>query len=339
MNEQENKQPKSRPGWWKYVFNVHVLLLLIVIFIIVFIVLFIKGWGVKIDDDYIDKHGVYTDGRDCFDDLHPLTDAEGNLIANKSPHTILFFGNGEFARNRDSADNVVNMIAKQTGATVYNCSVSGSYLAALSPSVKFTESGLDVYNFYWLCLYLTWDERLDYFDWLESQPGANILPETDYLRKTLETIDMNKVDTIAVMYDGSDYLESHNYFNTENPTDVMTFTGNLAAGIDVLQAKYPHVRIIVLSPTYAFGVDDDGSYVSSDLKELNERKGREALSTYVLKECETTGQRGVSFLDNLYGTFNEDEASEYLEDHLHLNQKGRELLVKRFISALTLYDK
>lgn len=336
MSDQEQK---NKPDWKKLLLNSHTILLVLGVLIVLFIIFIIKGWGVKIDNEYIAKHGTYVEERDCYDDIQPLMDESGNLIANHSPHTILFFGNGAFAEDRDSDKNVVNMIAKQTGAKVYNCAVEGSYLAARTSSLMYTESGLDVYNFYWLCIYLTWDEKLDYFDWLRSLPTATILPETDYLEKTLRTIDMNEVDTIAIMYDGSDYLASSPYYNLENTTDVMSFTGNLAAGIDVLQAKYPHVRIMVLSPTYAFATDDQGNYVSSDLKEYNDKNGREALSSYMLKEGEVTGERGITFVDNLYGTFNEDEAPEYLTDNIHLNQKGKELLVKRFIGALTRYDE
>ena len=68
-------------------------------------------------------------------------------------------------------------------------------------------------------------------------------------------------------------------------------------------------------------------------------EGGATLSAYVMSECETAVNLGVSFLDNLYGTFNEDEAPEYLTDQIHLNQKGRELLATRFIGALTLYDE
>ncbi|MBR4731192.1 MAG: hypothetical protein IK081_00325 [Lachnospiraceae bacterium] len=333
MNEQSQENKKS--DWKKYVFNLHTLLILIAVIIIVFIVVRLKNWGTRVDQDYIDQHGIYTDGKDTYDVIYPLTDEDGNLLANKNPHTILFFGNAPFADERDSENGVVNMIAKATGAKTYNCSVAGSYLAAKSASIKETDFGLDVYNFYWLTLYLTMD-GLDYFDWLEVLPGAKILPETKQLRKTLETIDMSTVDTIAIMYDGSDYLAGSLMTNPDREDDIMSFTGNLLAGLRVLRAAYPKVRIIVLSPTYAFGVDENGNYVSSDQMIY---EGGATLSSYVIDECSTSISEYVSFIDNIYGTFNEDEAPEYLKDNLHLNQKGRELLVKRFVSALTQFDQ
>ncbi len=332
----------DKPKWVRLIFNVHTLILLLIVGIIVFLIVRFSHWGVKINNQFINERGIYTDGRDTYDDIFPLTDDDGNYLANKPPHTILFFGNGPLAEDRNSKDNVVNMIAEQTGSTVYNCSVEGSYLAAKSDSLMHTESGLDVYNFYWLCLYLVMHDEVDYFDWLESLPNATILPETKEIRKTLETIDMNTVDTIAIMYDASDYLTGSMMTDPDHPEEVMSFTGNLGSGIQILQQHYPNIRIIVLSPTYAYGVEDGGSYVSSDIKIY---EGGATLSAYVMSECETAVNLGVSFLDNLYGTFNEDEVEEtkgtenaFLRDNIHLTKKGKELLVKRFISALTRFD-
>lgn len=324
-----------RRKWWNYLLNFHTFFLVFAVFVIVTLLLFFKKWGIQVDEDYINENAIYSDGRDTFDIFAPHLDEEGNLLSNKSPHTVLFFGNGPLAEDRDSEDNVVNLVARKIGATVYNCSVSGSFLTAQSKTLRYSLSGQDVYNFYWLTLYLALDD-LDYFDWLEETPTAEIKPETAQLRHTLETIDMSTVDTICIMYDASDYLAGYQYCNEDNPTDIRSFVGNLQAGIEILQEYFPHTRIIVLSPTYAFGVEEDGSLVSSDVKSY---PGGQTLSTYVLKECEVVGEDGLTFIDNLYGTINEDEAPEYLRDHIHLNQAGREKLATRICSAITHYDK
>lgn len=328
----DEKQKK----WWQKFLNFHFLFLAVLLILGLFLILRLKNLGVSVGEDDINKVD-FSEGRETYDVIFPLTDEDGNMLANKAPHTILFFGNSPLADDRDSENNVVNMIARQTGSTVYNCSVADSLLAAHGIAPQSTASGQDVYNFYWLCIYLTMrEDKPDYFDWLESAPDAKVLPETKYLRSTLETIDMNTVDTIAIMYDGSDYLAGSPFYNVEYENDTLTFVGNLAAGLEILQAKYPTIRIIVMSPTYAFGVKEDGSYVSSDLKKYEDG---EILSSYVLKECEIAAQHNASFIDNLYGTFDEDEALDYLEDNVHLNQKGRELLVRRFIDALTRFDE
>ena len=111
-------------------------------------------------------------------------------------------------------------------------------------------------------------------------------------------------------------------YSDENPTDPTQFTGNLEASIEVLQNYYPQIRIIVMSPTYAYAVDENGDYVSSDMYIYN---GRDVLSTYVIKECYSANIHSVS--------------DEYLVDNLHLNVKGRKLIAKRFEFFLNYYSK
>lgn len=334
-NNQDNPVQSGKQPWWKHLLNFHVLFVVLIIAIITIIVARFNNWGVRVDvDEFFQNHELITGDEDTFDVFFPLMDEQGELLANKSPHTILFFGNSPLADDRESENNVVNMIARRTGATVYNCSVADSYLTASNYSLYGNESGIDSYNFYFLTIALA--EKLDVFSWLETNPKANILPETEEVRGIIETIDMDTVDTIAIMYDGSDYLAGNSFYNPEGRTDPITFAGNLEAGIEVLQKAYPHVRIIVMSPTYAFGVGDDGEYISSDIKTYGDGT---ILSSYALRECESAVSHNVTFVDHIYGTFNEDEASEYLTDNIHLNQAGREKVVQRFIQALTKFDE
>ena len=328
--------PESREQnkkWFQYLLNPHVFFLLLVIAIVLLIVFRFSRWGNRINpDDFI--HIKET--AETFDSMVPMMDENGNLLPSRNPHSILFFGNSVFADDRGSGNNVVNRIAEKTGATVYNCSVGGSFLASTNYDSRKNSSGQDIYSFYFLVLYLILHDQMDSFDWLESNPDANIFPETQEVRHILETVDMDTVDTIAILYDASDYLAGHTLSNPEKATDVTTFIGSLEAGLEELQKNYPHIRIIVMSPTYAFAVDENGEYVSSDIVSYD--KDGKTLSTYMLQECASAINRNVTFVDNIYGTFNEDEAPDCLTDNLHLNQKGREKVVERFIKALTYYD-
>lgn len=105
----------------------------------------------------------------------------------------------------------------------------------------------------------------------------------------------------------------------------------------MLQDIYPHIRIIVMSPPYAFSdqLDENGDYISSDIT----RYGQDVLSTYVIKEYGSCATRRVSFVDHLYGTITEDNAKDYLIDNLHLNVAGRREIAKRFVYALYYYDQ
>ena len=84
---------------------------------------------------------------------------------------------------------------------------------------------------------------------------------------------------------------------------------------------------------YAAAVDENGEYISSDIQ----RYGWDVLSTYVIRQCYSCNTRGVTFVDNLYGTITEDNAEQYLTDNLHLNTEGRRLVAERFLYALTYY--
>ena len=163
--------------------------------------------------------------------------------------------------------------------------------------------------------------------------GDSAPPEAMEVYNTLTGIDLSTVDAAVVMYDGSDYLAGHPMYNDEDYTDITQFTGSTEAGIELLQVCYPNIRIIVMSPPYAFAVEDDGSYVSSDIK----RYGWDVLSTYVIKQYTSCSSKSVTYVDNLYGTINEDNATDYLKDNLHLNPAGRKKIAERLVYALNYY--
>lgn len=318
--------------------NVHIVLL------IVFIV-FVCGIAYKIMNfgEYVDLDEIFRDGQgtyeDTLDEILPLMDADGNKLETNYEDglTIVAFGNAPFADDKDSKDSLARMIEEMTGATVYDCSISGSYLASQRPNIDTTESPMDVYTFYWLSMLATGSDTMLSFNEAKAALGENVPPEADEVINTLSTLDFNTVDVIAILYDATDYLEGHQMYSDQNPTDIEQFTGNLEAGIEIFQQIYPHIRIIVMSPPYAYSdkLDENGNYISSDIT----RYGQDVLSTYVIKEFTSCATRSVTFIDNLYGTITEDNAHKYLIDNLHLNAAGRKEIAKRFVYALNYYNQ
>lgn len=318
--------------------NMHIVLLAVFVIFVGGIVYKIKNFG-----EYVDLDEIFKDGKgtyeDTLDEILPLMDGEGNRIATNYDDglTIVAFGNAPFADDRDSKDSLANIIAEMTDAKIYNCSISGSYLASQRPMILPTESPMDVYTFYWLSMLASGSEIMNSFSESKETLGENLPPEVDEVLNTLTTLDFSTVDVIVIMYDATDYLLGHQMYSDENSTDIEQFTGNLEAGIGMFQAVYPHIRIIVMSPPYAFSdkLDEKGNYISSDIV----RYGQDVLSTYVIKQYTSCATRSVTFVDNLYGTITEDNASQYLTDNLHLNVAGRRELAKRFVYALYYYDR
>ena len=329
---EEDKAPA--PAGIRRFLNVHVFFALVMIVVIGLVAYRFTHWGQRVSqsDIFKDGQGSYDDS---WDSILPLTDENGQMVITDASNIVLF-GNAPFADDRDSSDSLANLIAKETGANVYNCSISGSYLAAQELNFDPTVAAMDAYCLYWLVNLATGAPIDNYYVQAAEQLGDKTPADAEEVINTLKTLDFNTIDTVAIMYDATDYLLGNPMYNDDNPTDPTQFTGNLEASLDVLQSLYPQIRIIVMSPAYAYAVDENGDYVSSDMYIYN---NRDVLSTYVIKECYSANLHSVSFMDNLYGSITEDNAKEYLTDNLHLNVKGRKLIAKRFEYFLNYYAK
>lgn len=317
--------------------NIHIVLLIVFILFILGLLYKFFNFGEQVNLDEIFKDGP-GDVDDTFDTILPLTDADGNPLYQKYGEgtTILAFGNAPFADDRGSDENLASLISQMTGATVYNCAVSGSFLAAEADDLDPVAHPWDVFNFYWLCGMATKfhsEVPEKYLQGVEIL-GDQAPKEAMEVYNTLTTLDLNEVDVIVIMYDASDYLAGHQMYNDGNNTDLLQFTGNMEAGIELLRFCYPDIRIMVLSPTYAYGLDENGNYVSSDIQ----RYGWDVLSTYSIKQYASCASKMVTFVDNLYGTVTEDNAQDYLIDHLHLNVAGRKKVAERFVYALNYFE-
>lgn len=312
-------------------FNMHIAVVAIVIIVFALIIYRIMTWGNFISQEDIFSDGPGTYSEETLDSIVPLLDESGNMVPLDLSDglTVVTFGNAPFADDRDSENNLANLIAERTGATVYNCSISDSYL-----SCNYEENPMDAYTFFWLVVYAC-DYDDSYYKVAAEALGENIPPEASEVIETLKSLDFFTVDAIIIMYDAADYLMGHSMGNDLVPTDPYCFTGNLAAGIEVIQNACPNIRIIVMSPSYAFAIDANGEYVSSDMQ----RYGHDVLSTYCILESNICYSMNVSFVDNIYGTITEDNASEYLTDNLHLNLAGRKLIADRAAYALLYFEE
>ena len=320
--------------------NIHIIFfitfLILVLCLIGGLIYSFLNWGRKVDPSEI-----FQDGPGAIDNkldlMLPAIGKDNNPIYKEygEGSNIVFFGNAPFADDKNSRDNLVNIIQEMTGANVYNCSVADSYLAASSDSPDLKEHPEDIFNFYWLC-HIAVSDMMDqvYLDCLEIL-GDKAPSDAMEIYNTLNTLDFNKVDVIVIMYDASDYLAGHEMYSANNHKDLMQFTGNMEAGIEILHNTFPNIRIMVLSPSYAYGIDENGDYISSDIQ----RYGQDVLSTYVIMQYQSCSARSVTFVDNLYGTVTEANASEYLIDNLHLNVEGRKKIAQRFVDALNHFSK
>ncbi len=337
LTEEEKDEPVSKSGFKNFFFKInwHIVFFIVVICSITFIIYKFCNWNNIVNlDELFTKEELEADPEiETLDNILPNLEAEGTPAATDGELNVVLFGNGAFAENYGTSDNVAEIIAEMSGANVYNCSVSGSHLAATHSTFTLGIDAMDGFNFYWLTTLIAMDNHFPPSDALTNAPEA-LPPEAAEVYEILSNMDFSKVDVIGIMYDGTDYLQGRPLYNASRETDIQTYYGNLAAGIELIQDTFPHIRIIVMSPTYAYAIDENGDYVDSDIYLYNEFP----LSTYsqMLERCASNA--GVTYVDNFYGTVNVNNAGDYLIDNIHLNKDGKQKLAERFVYALQYYD-
>lgn len=248
--------------------------------------------------------------------------------------TIVFLGDQVLA-DYQGADSIPGQVASLMGSDktkVYNCGFSGMNLSAASPVWEDANSK-DAFSLYWLTKSIT----LNNYDLLnnmaDSQPDAGSqLKDTI---QTLEGIDFEQVDVITMMYGVNDYLQGSLITDVANPNNIAAYSGALKSSLELLQKTYPHIRIIVMSPTFCL-VEQDGKTVNCDVTDT----GYGMLADYMVASKSIAVESNITFLDNYYGVrIDAQNYMQYLEDNVLLNEAGRKMVAERLSGLLLKEEK
>lgn len=312
--------------------NFHIVFLSLIAIVFIVVVFKLMFWDKRVHQN-TERENDTTLSFDTepLDSIVPLDSSSVGAKEKDDDLHILFLGNGSLADDKDSDSNMANIIQKKTGASVYNCAIPGSYMAMKNTTYK--DSFIyDAFSFYNLCTIFTVGNT-ETISWAERDLGG--LPEdVEYPLELLQSIDYDELDVLCIYYDGADYLDGRPSYHIDKETDPTIFCGALSAGLDLIQEFLPNVRIIVMSPTYAYVVDEDGKYSSSFNTDILE----EPLSNYIGLQSQICMEHHVSFVDNFYGSIYEEIADDYLKDNILLNEKGHELVSDRFLYALNRFN-
>lgn len=310
----------------KFKISFHLIFAVIAILAIIIIVSKFWGFGRGITQEEIDAISVPDNPEITVYDTFFRAEDTTEFPEDDGVTTVVCFGNAPFADDRDNSDNPCLLFAKETGAVVYNCAIPNSYMSTCNEAFS-ADYPLDAFSFYHLAAAATGND-----DALHAALNAmgEADSDTQAAAELLQTIDFNTVDFIYIMYDGSDHFARRAIHNEGNMSDTRFFTGSMISGIQLIRQTYPWIQVVVMSPTYAFDVAEDGSYISSDSKEF----GSARLSSYFFYQYDACVNAEVNFIDNLYGGINEDNAADYLADNVHLNTEGRKLIAAQMKKAL-----
>ena len=327
MNQNKEKdRPQKAPVKQEKQFrlNIHLILLAVIVLIIIFCAVKLYIWNKGVPSDYDPNRQTTDFDTEAMDYIIPLAPDKLEGREDDGVTTILCLGDDPFSLDQGSG-GLAEQIAAKTGATVYNGSFTGTTMA-----VQFEDYNdgyiLDAFAFVNVAKSLA-SGNFDLMRTAASYSFDQAFPQTV---STLESIDMNTLDMICIMYDGSDYINRRPCEDPNHPDNPQTYTGALRSGVQAIQEAWPHIRIVVMSHTFCHNVNAEGNFENGDRVDL----GNGTLSHYLQKELDTTSELGVSFIDNFYGSINEDNYLDYMTDYIHFNDAGRDLLATRFAECI-----
>lgn len=304
--------------------NIHLILLSVIALIVVFCAVRLYIWNKGVPSDYDPNEQTTDFDTEAMDYIIPLAPDKLEGREDDGVTTILCLGDDPFSLEQGPG-GLAEQIAAKTGATVYNGSFTGTTMAV---QLEEYNDGyiLDAFAFANVAKSLASGN----FDLLRTAASYSFDESFPKTVSMLESLDMDSLDVICIMYDGSDYINKRPCEDPGDPNNPQTYTGALRSGIQAIQEAWPHIRIVVMSHTFCHNINAEGNFENGDRVDL----GHGTLSHYLQKELDTTSELGVSFIDNFYGSINEDNYLDYMTDYIHFNDAGRELLADRFVTCI-----
>lgn len=315
MNQSGKRKPKKN----RIKINWNLLLLAVILIIAVTAVIKLIIWNIGTKSDFDPEHIAEGYDVEALDTIIPLSESKLEGHEDDGVTTILCLGNNPLT-DETGEKGFVSLLSSKTGATVYNGGFPESTIGT-KYSVYNDSYPRDNFNLPYVAQSICTGD----FSRLEAAAAAE--QDSQYMETVniLKSIDFDKIDMIAIIYDGRDYLEGIPSDNPNDPYELSAYTGGLRSAIESIQNTYPYIRIVVMSHTYAQSVDAEGNYHNGGSTDL----GNGALPHYLLKEIDVSISCGVSIIDNYYGTINEDNYRDYMSDYIHLNDAGREAMTDR----------
>lgn len=321
-DDRESLQERFRdPAFW-----VHILLPAAIVAIALFAFIRYQIWArgekIVIDQDNESRFSIEVNDNMV---LLPESRLEGH--EDDGVTTILCLGDAPFS-DAAGENGLAGQISALSGATTINAAFPDSQVACFNKAYKTdTQHDMDdIFNLFYVSY------AISIGDYTAMENVAKTHTDNDQFLQSvtaLENTDFSKVDIIAIMYDGIDYENSSPLTNpalglTEQ---LETYQGAMSNAFQALQNKYPYIRIVFLSPTYMLREDENGELQDA----RTDNFGNGTLIQYWQYAYDTCGDNGVSFLDNYYGSINENNYTEYLSDNIHLNDAGRTKVADHFV--------
>lgn len=244
----------------------------------------------------------------------------------KDVYSIVVLGDSVFGLCRDET-SISSKLEEQLGVSVLNGALGGSYMALLPEEEAKTNYNMELLNL------ISLSKAILAENFSTQKTLRNRKELTDYFPDTIESlsrVDFGQVDTLILAYGINDYHAGIPLENPENLYDEYTFAGAARSVVRGLQKKYPDIRIIIVTPTYAW-------YLSNGLTCEEYVTGDFFLEDYVNKLLEIADEFGVESVDFYHDRYPHEQWEDwqlYTIDGLHPNEDGREKLAEILVQEI-----
>ena len=221
---------------------------------------------------------------------------------------IVVFGDSIWNAARGK-DGISEYVQEATGATVYNCAIGGTTAAVVNEDPSFDNWTSNSFNG------MIYAAR-------KLIPAEQILDEGEVVLDVIKQVDFSETDYVIVAYGLNDFFSDVSIFPKEY-YELTNYVGALRNGIDKLKEHYPHIKIIVVPPTYTKMFEGEKTF---------------EIGNYVEAARSVATELEVEFLDMFHVLGNNAETrTKHLGDGVHMSAEGRKVYadaVIRFLKEL-----
>lgn len=247
--------------------------------------------------------------------------------------TVVILGDDSI-KEYSNGSGIPTLVANDTNATVYTCSFPDMTVA--TKNMEFDVNyGYDAFSFYYTALCISKNDYAFLSDVLPTLPATDQTADYEAALTTLAAIDFSKVDIMVISCGAQDYLKGYTQINTIFPEAYISnsYVDSLMQGMAWIREAYPQLQFVIMSPTFCYYVEEDGSYANCDVKK-NADNG--TLADYMISAKSAAVQMNATYLDNYWGIdINADNVEAYLTDNTtYPNANGRKLIADKLSKTI-----
>ncbi len=269
----------------------------------------------------------YKDGydrlyKDVVEHDYALEELNDNTLRKFSKDDICVCLGDSLLGGFEAPNDYATVIANETGMTTVNCGIANSRMAAHS------EPGRDAFSFYRLA------DAIATGDWSLQDANVSSLAAELVIRRynDLKAVDWENVDVVTIAFGTMDINGQVAIDDPADPVSTATLMGALRYSLNRILTAYPHLKVMIVTPTYRYFIDEGKS-----CEEL--LFGGHRYEEYIDGIITVARQYNLPYVD-LYRTlgFNSITRSYYYDsnDGAHPNMKGRTRMGERIANAILL---